>query len=118
MALCPDVTELLDDPDLGAQEFSYRRRTIEWQGGRAVVATDETFSAVGNIQPASAEQLDFLPEGEKRKGAILIYTRTMLHLSEGEDVSDDVTWQGEAYKVIHVDRWVDYGFYVAYAQKR
>lgn len=118
MVLSPDVTELLVDPDLGAQEFSVRRRKGKWQGGRLEVAEDTTFTAIGVIQPPSSEELSYFPEGERRKGMVAIYTQTILHLSEGDDVSDDVTWQGEAYKVIRVDRWQDYGYCVAYAAKR
>lgn len=118
MSLSPDVTELLVDPDLGAQSFTIRRRTGKWQGGRMEVVTDETLTAVGIIQPPSSEELQFFPEGERRKGVIAIYTQTLLHLTEGEEIADDVTWHDESYKIIRVDRWDDYGYCVAYAQKR
>lgn len=118
MALSPDVTALLVDPDLGAQEFTVRRRLGKWHNGRMEIASDETLTAIGIIQPPSSEELQFFPEGERRKGMIAIYTQTMLHLSEGGDIADDVTWRGEAYKIIRVDRWADYGYCVAYAQKR
>lgn len=118
MTLSPDVTELLVDPDLGAQEFSVRRRKGKWQCGRLEMTEDTTFTTTGIIQTLSSEELSYFPEGERRKGMIAIYTQTLLHLSEDEDVSDDVTWQDESYKVIHVDRWQDYGYCVAYAAKR
>ena len=82
------------------------------------VKTDETLSFTGIIQPTGAEQLQFFPEGERREGMITVYSKPLLHLTEGEDVSDDVTWNGEQYKVIRVDRWQDYGYCVAYAQRR
>lgn len=118
MALMPDVTMLLFDPDLGAQTFEVKRRKGEWIGGRLVMRQQETITATGIIQPPSPEQLAMFPEGERRQGMIAIYTTTILHLSDGKDVSDDVTWRGEQYKVIHIDRWTDYGYCVAYAQKR
>ena len=31
--LSPDVTMLLTDPDLGAQSFTVRRRTSQWESG-------------------------------------------------------------------------------------
>ena len=117
MALSPDVTELLVDPDLGAQEFTVRRRKGEWLYGRLELVSDETLTAVGIIQPPSPEELQFFPEGERRKGMVAIYTQTMLHLSEGEDVADEVMWRGETYKLVRVERWDDYGYCVAYAQK-
>ena len=118
MALNPDVTELLTDPDLGAQEFPLRRRTGKWQGGRMLVDQDETITAIGVIQPTSSEMLQFFPEGERRNGMITIFTQTILRESDDKKTSDDVTWQGETYKVVRVDRWDDYGYCVGYAAKR
>lgn len=118
MALMPDVTELLFDPDLGAQEFEVTRRTGKWSGGRMAVESEETIKAIGIIQPPSAEQLAFFPEGERRKGQIVIYTTTTLHLTEGTDITDDVTWNGEKYKLVNVKRWDDYGYVEAYAELR
>lgn len=118
MPLLPDVTELLVDPDLGAQEFTVRRRKGRWYRGELVADKDETFTAIGIIQPPSSEDLQFFPEGERRRGMVAIYTQTMLHMTEGKDVSDDITWNNEAYKIVRVDRWDDYGYCVAYAQKR
>ena len=116
--LLPDVTMLLVDDDLGAQSFTVRRRTSQWENGRMTVKTDENLTFIGIIQPTGAEQLQFFPEGERREGMITIYTKSLLHLTEGTEVSDDVTWNGEQYKVIRVDRWQDYGYCVAYAQRR
>lgn len=118
MSLLPDVTELLIDPDLGAQTFFVKRRKGKWSGGRLAVSDEEALSFIGIIQPPSSEQLAFFPEGERREGRIVIYTQSLLHLTEGEDISDDVIWSGESYKVVAIDRWTDYGFCAAYAQKR
>ena len=120
MVLSPDVTELLVDPDLGAQEFTVRRRKGKWQGGRMEVVEDTTLTPTGIIQPTSAEDLQYFPEGERRKGMITIFTQEKLYLTEDKtsDISDDVIWQGEAYKVIKADRWEDYGYTVGYAAKR
>lgn len=118
MALLPDVTELLFDPDLGAQEFAVKRRTGKWVGGRLAVSNETVIAAIGIIQPPSAEQLAFFPEGERRKGQIVIYTTTELHLTEGTNITDDVTWNGEQYKVVNIKRWSDYGYVEAYAELR
>lgn len=116
--LMPDVTQLLEDDDLGAQQFTITRRTGQWDEGDFVVKSTETITATGIIQPPSSEELSFFPEGERRKGLIAIWTKTPMHLTEGEEITDDVTWRSEQYKVIRIDRWSDYGYCVAYAQKR
>lgn len=118
MALMPDVTMLLDDPDLGAQDFTVKRRAGKWFGGRFVVESESLFNAIGIIQPPTPEQLAFFPEGERRVGRIAIYTKQDLHLTEGEMISDDVTWNGEQYKIVNIERWEDYGFVIAFAEKR
>lgn len=109
---------LLSDPDLGAQGYTITRRVGQWQGGRQNVVNEDNIRAIGIIQPPSPEELSFFPEGERRKGTIAIYTRAHLHLSEGEDISDDITWRGERYKLIRIDRWEDYGYCIGYAVKR
>ena len=118
MALMPDITALLVDPGLGAQRFTVSRRTGRWREGRFVPETEELIQATGNIQPATAEALQFFPEGERRRGAIVIRSKTLLHLTEGADIADTVTWRGEQYKIVRVDRWDDYGFCVGYAHRR
>ena len=116
--LRPNVTRLLFDPRLGAQEFEIKRRTGKWHGGRFTAEDEKLIRATGIIQPPTSEQLVFFPEGERREGQIVIWSTTIMHLTEGEDISDDVTWRGEQYKIIRIDRWTDYGYCAAYGQKR
>lgn len=117
--LMPDVTMLLSDPTVGAQHFDIYRRRGEWEQGRFVIADEvQTVPAVGVIQPAGSESLSFFPEGERREGQIVIYTKTTIYLTEGDSITDEIIWQGENYKILRVDRWQEYGFNIAYAQKR
>ena len=117
MSLMPDVWQLTLDPELGAQRFTYTRNAGTWVGGRMVLGTGSKITATGIIQAPTPEMLVFFPEGERREGQIVVYTPTTLRLSEGKDVSDIITWRGEDYRVVRVDRWDDYGYNVAYAQK-
>lgn len=120
MALMPEVQFLLSDPELGAHSFTIRRKTGTWKNGR-LDTTDpglEEISAIGIIVPPEAEQLEFYPEGERRKDKKAIYSKTAMHVSEGDTVSDEIIWGSDVYKIIHVDRWDDYGFCVALAVKR
>lgn len=120
MSLMPDVTHLLTDPELGAQTFAVTRTTGVWVGGRLTFpdGSEETFNAVGIIQPPSPDHLQYFPEGERREGEKVIYTKTILHMSDKGNVSDVITWHGEAYKIVRVDRWDDWGYCAAYAVKR
>lgn len=117
--LMPDITALLSDIEVGARPFSILRRSGQWSGGRfQMIGSGERIDAVGNIQPAGQEALQFFPEGERREGQIVIYTTATIYLTEGDAISDEVEWRGESYKIIRVDRWHDWGFNIAYAQKR
>lgn len=119
MSLPPEVAYLCDDPDLGAQSFTVTRRKGKWIAGRFQVDGDpEILHPIGNMQPASEEQLAFFPEGERKHESKVIYTRTMLYMTEGEDIADEVTWHNVPYKIIRADRWDDFGFCVAYAARR
>lgn len=120
MALMPEVQFLVTDPDLGAQRFTITRKTGVWQGGRLVVDPEtgtETIEAAGVIVPPQPEEMDRFPEGERRKDLKAVYSQTMMHVSDGEAVSDKITWHGDSYKIIRVERWDDWGFCVAYAAK-
>ena len=119
MALMPEVQFLLSDPELGAHTFTITRRTAQWIGGRLVVQQSgtTTIDAIGIIVPPSPEQLEFYPEGVRREDQKAIYSKTMLHVTEGKNVSDTITWNGDVYKIVRADRWDEYGFCVAYAVK-
>ncbi len=118
--LSPDVAFLCDDPELGAHEFTVKRRKGRWERGDYVLDESETLTPIGNMQPASPEQLQTLPEGERSSETKVIYTRTLLHVTDGkkDNVSDEVYWNGTPYKVTHVNHWDEWGFCIAYAVKR
>lgn len=118
MSLLPDVAFLCDDPDLGAQEFTVKRKTGSWVAGRFIASEPETLTPIGNIQSPTPEQLAFFPEGVRENETKVIYTRTMLYVTEGEDISDEILWQGHWYKLVKADRWDDWGYCVAYAARR
>ena len=118
MSLMPDIKFLLSDPDLGAQAFTITRQKGNWQNGRLIVSpTDgkQTIQAIGIIVPPDQDQLDRFPEGERRKEKKVIYSNTLMYLSEGNNVSDEITWHENRYKIVGVEPWDDWGFCVAYA---
>lgn len=118
--LMPDITAVLYDPTVGSRPFSILRRYGAWSGGRFEIdgTKTETIAAKGCIQPAGEESLSQFPEGERREGRIVIYTTETIYLTEGGEVSDEVEWQGEKYKILSVSRWQEHGFNIAYATKR
>lgn len=118
MSLLPDVAFLCDDPDLGAQDFTVARKKGKWEAGRFIPRAPETLTPTGNIQSPTPEQLQFFPEGVRANETKVIYTQTMLYMTEGEDISDEITWNGHQYKVVRANRWEDWGYCVAYVARR
>jgi len=72
-----------------------------WVDGASTVATIRA-----SVQPANARDLMHLPEGDRTKGAIKLYTDG--DLSEGNEalalVPDQITWNGEQWEVQKVWR--------------
>jgi hypothetical protein len=58
--------------------------------------------------PAGPREIQLLPENERTKEAITVYTLAALCTSDvaSSDESDRVTWHGRQYKVIQVEDWV------------
>ena len=121
--LMPDVTELLDDPDLGGGEAftvvrDTRTRSLEAsaQGAISRVRIDAT----GNIQPAQTEDLQLLPDEDRSEETIVI--RSVLSFQLGSDghasytLPDIVLYDNRAWKVIRIDHWQSWGFNTVYAK--
>lgn len=108
---------LMADPDLAAS-FDIVRRTETLLKGRAVItATEET--AVGVVQPATPRELERLPEADRVKSTIVVFTDCPLLVGDdtSDRVADGIRWRGELYTVTAVENWQDYGFFKALAQK-
>jgi hypothetical protein len=72
----------------------------------------ELIWARGDIQPASQEQVERLPEGARADGAITIFTLTHLRTSESPNsVADKVLYQGVEYEVSQAERWPSHHAY-------
>lgn len=116
--LSPDVADLVEDEDLGAQDFTILRRTGKHIKGTFTETSRETLTKKGLIVPKDAEQLQFFPEGDRKKGMITVYTRADLNMTDGGDVSDEIIWDGANYRIVMVDPFTDYGFCVGHASRR
>ena len=107
--LHPDVTALLADPEMGAQQFSVERTITRFKDGRSVSEVNMKSDMVGSIQPGGPDDIKHFPEGDRLESIIVISTTRMLYSG------DIVYWNRRKYKVHKVDMWVDHGFCTAYA---
>jgi hypothetical protein len=112
-----NVRELITDPDF-SQKFTVYRSSGEFVNGRWVETHTEV-SMVGVIIPASAKELNMLPEADRVVGTISIYTKTPLYITSNDrqGTSDKILWKGDLWKLISVNNYSDFGFYKGIAQR-
>lgn len=73
-------------------------------------------SIVGHLQPAQPRTLMFLPEGERMKDYVWVYSETQLQIADAQkmQLSDRVTYSGRDYEVAQLfDRTPNDSFYKA-----
>jgi len=119
-----NVSELITDPDF-AQSFSVIRSAGNWADGD-FVATTETLSMTGSIQPMNSKEMEQWPEGDRLKGLCKVYTLEQLHTTSvdsttyGADgmLSDELSWQGQRWKILQSNDYSDFGYYKAIAVRK
>lgn len=87
--------------------------------GVSITASPSTFDIVASVQPLAQHGSMFgvnvsqQMQGQRLQGAIAIYSRVRLFAADPDsgDLSDDVTWQGVAYSVIHSEPWNIHNYY-------
>jgi hypothetical protein len=114
-----DISWLVEDPDF-AQTFTVYRRTGHWFKGAFELDPEQPIRMTGVVQPADAQDMEQLPEGDRIKGLMKFYSRQEIYLSraggaeEEAGVSDEIEWRGKRHKIISVLPWMDQGFCVAF----
>lgn len=112
-----NLAEVVTDPDF-AQSFTLNRSSGSfglggWQDRQTLV------TMYGVIQPATARDLEQLPEGDRVKGTMLfhsIYPMYTTHMNDGQaGISDVIQWGGDNWRIAYVWPWQDFGFYKAAA---
>lgn len=107
-----DLTDLLTDPDLGAQEFAWGRITEAVNNLGRAEHTEVQAQAEGIVQPAPGRECERLPEGDRAKSVIVVYTQAELCAGQGERKPDRIYWRGGAYRVALAEPWWEAGGYI------
>ena len=103
-----DVTALLSDPDF-ADAITVTRVTTTIDSHGRSVATTATVSAIAVMQPATAAQLDVIPEAERSRDSVAIYTTFALRMAVAGGEADRVAWRGKTFRVANVKDFLNYG---------
>jgi hypothetical protein len=107
--MCPtlDVSDGFDPSFYDELTVTRTTETINIHGRTAQVATTENF--IGVVTPASPSDLERLPEAERMKKAISVYTQYRLRgVGPGYD-ADIIHWHGTPYQVSNLNDYSGYG---------
>lgn len=104
-----DISFLLDDPAF-CVAFTVLRRTESVNDNGRAERAEERLPMTGNVQPAGPRELERLPEGERDRETLVIYTRAPLRVGdEGTGTAADiVVYGGARYTVSAVEPWPGY----------
>lgn len=116
-----NVARLLSRPAF-SQSFTITRLTGSVLKGD-FITTPETFETTGIIRPANTKDIQMVPEGDRVTGMVTVYTSTQLYVtrrtgSNSPGLSDEITWQGEQYKIIQTANYSDYGYFKSMAVRK
>lgn len=67
----------------------------------------------GVITIPKETDLDQIPEGDRQKGAICVFTQSEIYVTNEAGTSDQILWNrdGNLYRAAHLFPYADYGFY-------
>ena len=119
--LLPDVTEIINDPDVGGGVSFRVRRTTNTRTMAGVSQAHQMIDLTGNIQPQDKSTRPSTAEDVLNEGIVV---RALFEFSTGINdggVSftgpDEILYLGNTYRVTRVNDWSRWGFSTAYADR-
>lgn len=111
-----DVSELMTDPDF-AREITVQRPTLTVANEGQASYTYETTKMLGIVQPASMREVEMLPEGDRLKDVISVWSACLLKATNADDAEADIIVVGtHHYRVIKSESWPENGYYRVFAE--
>ncbi len=118
-----NVGRVLDNPRF-RQAFKVFRTQGQWVSGEFSKLPEKEISMAGVIVSMTTRETEMLPEQDRIKGGINIYTHqalytTRLSVTDIEGYfSDEVFYKGERWKVISASNRSEHGFFKAKAVRK
>lgn len=101
-----DISELLDDEDfIQSITFEVVAQSTT-SDGDPLETTSTVIHCNTNVQPASGATLQRLPEGERTKDVLQVFTKTDLIIKTG----DYMLFNGLKYRCVTTEDWSQYGY--------
>lgn len=88
----------------------YRRKDIVWKDGRPVWNTQAAMKFRGNVQPMTGKDLLLVPEGDRLKEPLWVWTNNDGNCGEGNsiEVNDMMARLNVNYQVQSTENWGSY----------
>ena len=103
-----DVTRVLRNPRFQSACTHITRTAAVGATGRGSLAETETdIQAV--IQPASAQDIQKLPEGARQSEAIAVWADRLILAMRSGGYSDIIIYNSQRYEVKTAETWMNYG---------
>lgn len=110
-----NVGRIVNSPRL-SQSFTAYRKSGSWVGGRWT-GTETAITLRGVITVADSDDLEMIPEGDRQKGAIAVYSSSQLMITNDVGTSDEIEWRSNRWRAMQMSPYADYGYYKAIAVK-
>lgn len=110
-----NVGRIVNSPRL-SQMFTVYRKSGSWISGRWS-PTESAITLRGVITVADSDDLEMIPEGDRQKGAISVYSSSQLVVTNENGTSDEIEWRGNRWRTMQMSPYADYGYYKVIAVK-
>lgn len=102
-----NISEILDDPDfIQTVEFGIVNQSTNNDGDPLETEVRSSHSNT-NVQPASGATLQRLPEGERTRDILQVFTKSEFPTKNG----DYMYFNNLKYRCVTTENWSQYGYY-------
>lgn len=115
-----DLTDVIDSLGTGEVVVERAVRPIGFVNGNAVVDTPDPITIDANVQPASPRDLMRLPENDRTREIVIVFTKEALEVSSPTTgkMGDVVRYADRRFEVIRREDWlVQSGHFRCWAAK-
>ena len=111
-----NVSRLMNDP-MFATDYTVIRSKGEWVNGRFEVSETAIIQHHAPVQPATNKELEQLPEGDRQSGVLKFFCKPpdTLYMTDSGNISDEIIYRGQRYKIFAVKDWMPNGYVRAFA---
>lgn len=107
------LAELTFDDDFCTAFTVVKRSATVWKKG-VQTAAERRINVTGIVAPASSKDLELVEEGDRKHGLKTFITNECpMNITDTENTSDVIIWQGNRYKLIQAFSYAQWGYYKA-----